>query len=76
MNTEVLKENNVSSVGVKENGGEPKSYYFQTETKRMKAYYLEHREELIGRKVLFNNSSGTVRYFGVLQHTGKPVVGK
>ena len=38
----------------------------------MKAYYLSHQEELIGRKVLFNNSAGVVRYFGPLVHQGKP----
>lgn len=27
----------------------------------------------MGRKVLFNNSSGTVRYFGELKHPGRPL---
>jgi hypothetical protein len=61
----------LTSHELKENSGEPKAYFFETETKRLKSYYLEHKDELIGRKVLFNNSSGIVRYFGELVHPGK-----
>ena len=59
----------------KENG-EAKPFFFETETKRLKAYYLDNREKLVGRKILFNNSSGIVRYFGTLQHQGAPANAK
>lgn len=53
----------------KENtSGETKHYYFETETKRLKEYYQTNQEGLIGRKILFNNNSGIVRYFGLLKH--------
>lgn len=52
--------------------GPPKAYFFETETRRLKEYYQTHPEELIDRRIIFNNSTGTVRYFGELKHEGKP----
>jgi len=31
---------------------------------------------LVGRKILFNNSTGAVRYMGPLVHQGKPASSK
>lgn len=70
--TEVIK---VELEKEKENG-DVKPFFFETETKRLKAYYLDNREKLVGRKILFNNSSGIVRYFGTLQHQGAPANAK
>lgn len=77
MATEIAKENLVPvSSGQKEGGNEVKPFYFETETKRLKEYYLTCNEKLVGRKILFNNSSGIVRYFGQLQHQGLPANSK
>lgn len=62
--------------GLEKENSDVKPFFFETETKRLKAYYLENRDKLVGRKILFNNSSGIVRYFGILQHQGAPVNAK
>lgn len=52
--------------------GQHKNYFFETESRRLKDYYLSHPAELLNRRIIFNNSTGTVRFIGELCHEGKP----
>lgn len=54
-----------------ENQGQS-GYIFETETRTLKAYYSSHADELVNKRIIFNNSTGTVRYIGGLLHEGKP----
>lgn len=64
-----MKENQPSrtlSVSEESQASSIKTHYFEAETRRLKTYYLTHQNEMIGRRILFNNSCATVRYFGPL----------
>lgn len=55
------------------NGQPQNHYFFETQSRRLKEHYLKRPEELVDRRIIFNNSVGTVRYLGELKHEGKPV---
>ena len=38
----------------------------------MKEHYRTHQADILGKRILFNNSTGVVKYIGGLRHEDKP----
>lgn len=50
----------------------PTIHLFESETKRLKAYFRENRTDLLGCRLIFTGSIATVRFVGPLVHEGRP----
>lgn len=50
---------------------ESKAHFFTSETKRLKGYFKDHPQELIGARVIFGGQQAVVKFVGNLQATEK-----
>lgn len=54
-------------------GDEPPTIQlFESETRRLKAYFRQHHKDLLGCRLIFAGNIATVRFVGPLVHEGRP----